>query len=128
MTEKTFIIMALVGGFLFASGLFYFSGSSTRPEVGVAQVSGDGQVLEIKANRGYSPSNLTAKAGVATTLKVETDGTFDCSSSLVIPKMKYSKTLPSTGVTNVSIPIDQTHGTLTGLCAMGMYKFNINFQ
>ncbi|OGC58074.1 hypothetical protein A3A70_02845 [candidate division WWE3 bacterium RIFCSPLOWO2_01_FULL_42_11] len=128
MTGKTFFTLILIGGFLFAFGLFYFSGNSTEPEVGVAQATGDGQILELTANRGYSPAILNAKEGVATTLKVKTDGTFDCSSTLVIPKMKYSKTLPSTGVTNVSIPVEKTYGTLTGLCAMGMYKFDINFQ
>jgi len=86
------------------------------------------QVIDITAKGGYSPRQVTAKAGVPTVLRVTTNGTFDCSASLVIPKLSYQKFLKSSGTEEISIPAEQAQGTLQGVCAMGMYNFKILFQ
>ena len=86
------------------------------------------QIIDITAKGGYSPRVVVAKAGVPTTLRVTTNGTFDCSASVVIPKLSYQKFLPSTGTTDIAISAEQAQGTLQGLCAMGMYNFQIKFQ
>jgi len=86
------------------------------------------QIIDITAKGGYSPRVVVAKAGVPTTLRVTTNGTFDCSASVVIPKLSYQKFLPSTGTTDIAISAEQAQGTLKGLCAMGMYNFQIKFQ
>jgi len=89
---------------------------------------GESQVIEISAKGGFSPRDVTAKAGTATTLKIKTSSTFDCSSSLTIPKLGYQTNLPPSGETVVDVPPQKPGSTLTGLCSMGMYSFTIQFE
>ena len=93
----------------------------------VSSVAGK-QTIEISAKGGFSPRATTAKADTPTTLKIKTSGTFDCSSSVSIPKLGYQTNLPSTGETVVDVPPQKAGSTLTGLCAMGMYSFTIRFE
>lgn len=86
------------------------------------------QVIDITAKGGYSPRVVVAKAGVPTTLRMTTNGTFDCSASVVIPKLSYQKFLQPSGIQEIPISAEQAQGTLQGLCAMGMYNFQIKFE
>lgn len=98
------------------------------PSVPTATVIDGTQIIDITAKGGYSPRVVTAKAGVPTLLRFATRGTFDCSASVVIPSLSYQKFLPPSGIEEVPIPAEQATGTLRGLCAMGMYNFEIQFQ
>ena len=91
-------------------------------------VEKDNQTITILAKGGYSPRNTNAKAGLATTLKIQTNGTFDCSSALIIPSLKYRKNLPPTGETTVELPPQKPGTTIRGLCSMGMFNFTLNFN
>lgn len=95
----------------------------TRPEI----IDGK-QIIEISVRGGYSPRKTIAKAGVPTVLRMKTNGTFDCSSSLMIPQLNYRKLLPSSGVENIEIPASEATGVFRGLCSMGMYNFEIDFE
>ncbi len=86
------------------------------------------QFVDITAKAGYSPRVVIAKAGIPTTIRVTTNGTFDCSASVVIPKLSYQKFLQPSGTEDIQISAEQATGTLQGLCAMGMYNFQIKFQ
>lgn len=86
------------------------------------------QIIDISAKGGYSPRRVVAKAGIPTVLRVTTKGTFDCSSSLLIPKLSYQKSLQPSGIEEIAISAGEAQGTLQGLCAMGMYNFQIKFQ
>lgn len=86
------------------------------------------QLIDISAKGGYSPRVVVAKAGMPTILRVSTSGTFDCSASLVIPRISYQKFLQPSGTEDITIAPAQAQGTLQGLCAMGMYNFKIKFQ
>lgn len=85
------------------------------------------QVIEIKARGGYSPKTSIAKAGLPTILRVNTNGTFDCSSALRIPSLNISQSLPISGITDIELS-NSSVGILRGTCGMGMYSFEINFQ
>ena len=85
------------------------------------------QVIEIKAKGGYIPRVSTAKAGIPTVLKFNTQGTFDCSSAVTIPSMNISKALPPSGVMEIALGALK-EGVLHGTCGMGMYPFQINVQ
>ncbi|MCR4307154.1 MAG: cupredoxin domain-containing protein [Candidatus Berkelbacteria bacterium] len=85
------------------------------------------QIIEIRAKGGYQPRKSIAKAGTPTILRFDTNGTFDCSSSVRIASLDISKILPQRGTTDVDIGVNQT-GTLQGACSMGMYPFEIEFQ
>ena len=85
------------------------------------------QYVTIHARGGYSPKVSTAQAGIPTKLIVKTDGTYDCSASLVIRSVSFQKVLAQTGEEVIDLGTPQT-GTLLGLCSMGMYNFALNFN
>jgi plastocyanin domain-containing protein len=85
------------------------------------------QIIEITARGGYQPRKSIAKAGIPTIIRFNTKGTFDCSSSVRIPSMGISKSLPQTGSTDIDIGEGKL-GTLQGTCGMGMYPFEVEFQ
>jgi len=86
------------------------------------------QTLEVTAKGGYNPISSELKAEAPALLRIITNSTFDCSSSLTIPALDYQTHLPMTGTTEISIPPQPVGTTLTGLCGMGMYSFTIHFS
>jgi plastocyanin domain-containing protein len=127
----------IIGILLFFSiGVLYLSFSSSDKEnlkeiknsnVSVQSENGI-QVLKIIAYGGYNPRKISAKANVKTRLDVETRGTYDCSSSLVIPSLRYKKNLPPTAITSIDISPQESGSKITGLCSMGMFSFDISFE
>lgn len=118
-------MVALIGGIvLLTRG---GSGSDTGIVAHNVTVVDGKQTIEIKAKGGYQPEKSIAKAGIPTVLRFDTNGTFDCSSSVRVPSLKISKMLPQTGVTDIDIGINKV-GVLQGMCGMGMYPFEIDFQ
>lgn len=115
-----FFVGLLVLGTVLGGGSSQISGSSLLED--------DRQIIAIAAKGGYQPNIVTAQAGVPTDIRVLTDGTYDCSSSIVIPSLGYRKMLSPTGVETISLTADQAQGTLEGMCSMGMYRFEIAFE
>ena len=128
--KATAISIIVVG--LLISGVILYTKNSGGVEFApttnnnVSMVNGK-QVVEIRAKGGYLPRVSVAKAGLPTVLRFNTNGTFDCSSSVRIPSMNLSKVLPQNGSTDIDLGVQQV-GTLLGFCGMGMYRFEINFQ
>lgn len=119
------IALVLIGGAILLSR----SGSvtdSSLPGENVFLENGR-QIVEINAKGGYQPRKSVANAGVPTLVRFKTEGNFDCSSSIRIPKLGLSKILPRSGVTDIEIGT-MPEGTLRGSCGMGMYPFEIEFQ
>jgi plastocyanin domain-containing protein len=85
------------------------------------------QVVEITARGGYTPRKTTAKAGIPTVLRVDTNGSYDCSIALRIPKLNIAKNLEPTATTDIDLGTPKT-GKMNGICGMGMYSFEIDFQ
>lgn len=85
------------------------------------------QYITIDAKGGYSPKMSTAKAGIPTKLIVKTNGTYDCSASLVIRSLGYQKILQNTGEETIDIGTPKAGEPLQGVCGMGMYSFVVNF-
>ncbi|MCX6715974.1 MAG: cupredoxin domain-containing protein [Candidatus Taylorbacteria bacterium] len=85
------------------------------------------QIIEIQARGGYEPRSSVAKAGIPTIIRFNTNGAFDCSTSVRIPSLGINKILPRTGTTDVDIGSPQAT-TLKGSCSMGMYRFEIDFR
>ena len=98
-TASIILTLALVVGI----GIVFIGGSKSKDSAN--SVSGqsaqnveikDGvQYITIDAKAGYSPKVSTAKAGIPTKLIVKTNGTYDCSASLVIRSLGYQKILAS---------------------------------
>ena len=122
------IILALI--FIGGAIIFARNGAKTDTAVSKNNVSvADGkQIIEIDAKGGYSPSITIAKANIPTVIKVKTQGTFDCSSALVIQSIGYRANLPPSGETLIEVPPQEAGSTLRGMCAMGMYNFSVKFN
>lgn len=119
------VTVAVILGFIVA---LQNNTSSSVNEPQSTAISIDGkQIVEILAKGGYSPRVTKAKAGVPTIIQVKTEGTFDCSASLTVPAVGYSKHLPASGVTSIEIPAQSAHAVVQGICSMGMYNFTIKF-
>ncbi len=99
--------------------------AASQPVENVTTVSGK-QIIEIHAKGGYQPRKSSARAGIPTVLRFVTDGTFDCSSTVRIPSMNISQTLPQSGATDIALN-SPAAGALRGTCGMGMYQFSIDF-
>lgn len=128
MKYLTYILLTVVivggGYFLLQEGP---SDQSSTPQSNVINEAGK-QVIEINVKGGYSPRVSIAKADVPTILKMKTNGTFDCSSSVVIPSIGYRNNLPSSGETEIEVPAQSAGTTLQGMCEMGMYNFQVKFN
>lgn len=128
-TVSIIITVALVVGI----GIVFMGGSkndinSTSTESAQNVEIKDGiQYVTIAAKAGYSPKVSTAKAGIPTKLIVKTNGTYDCSASLVIRSIGYQKILAQTEEEIIDIGTPKVEQPLQGVCGMGMYNFIVNF-
>ncbi len=132
MNKKVSIIITL--GLVVALGIVFLGGSSKSQDS--ANTTGSKQNVEVRdgvqyitidAKGGYSPKVASAQGGIPTKLIVKTDGTFDCSASLVIRSVGFQKILPPTGETEIDLGVPKAGEPLVGVCGMGMYNFQINF-
>ena len=121
------VAAVLIGGAIMLSNRGKDSNTTTASANNVNVVDGK-QIITINAKGGYSPKLTTAKAGMPTVIKIDTNGTFDCSSALTIPSLGYRSNLPPSGETAIDVPPQEVGATVQGLCAMGMYNFAVNFN
>lgn len=129
MKTTTAIIIAVIiigGAILLINGRSDGTPAQQENIQNVSVVDGK-QIIEIKAKGGYTPRISTAKAGIPTILRFDTNGTFDCSASVRIPSMNISELLPNSGSKDIDLGSPKA-GAIQGSCGMGMYPFQINFQ
>jgi plastocyanin domain-containing protein len=126
---STGVALVLIFGALFLGDSGNDSGADVQGTAPANTVVENGiQKIDILAKGGYSPRKITAKADIPTVLRVKTNGTYDCSTALVIRDIGFRKYLKPDGVEEISIP-PQSDGTkMIGTCSMGMYSFEIFFQ
>ena len=120
-----FIIGISILGFLTLSKP---ASSENSPNLNNVTENNGRQNIEIIAKGGYSPRVSLAKANMPTTLKVKTNGTFDCSSSLTIPQLNFTKLLSNSETIEIPLPAQKPGSVIRGLCGMGMYNFEIQFS
>jgi plastocyanin domain-containing protein len=130
MNKTVSIIITL--GLIVGIGIIFMGGSKKdNANTGSAQsveIKDGVQYITIDAKGGYSPRVTEAKAGLPTKLIMKTNGTYDCSASLVIRSVGFQKILPQTGETEIDLGIPKTGEPLQGVCGMGMYSFLVNFD
>ncbi len=123
----------IIGGLVIGAFLLFRGGGAATQTVSTVgagsnvSVVGGQQIIAIGVKGGYQPQTSTAQAGLPTILRFQTNGTFDCSSSIRIPDLGINEDLPSTGTTDIDVGTLSV-GTLQGTCAMGMYRFEVNAQ
>ena len=129
---KASLTAIIVAGVLIGGGFMLTKGNSqteadTQVSAHNVTIIDGKQIIEISAKGGYQPRKSTAQAGIPTVIRFDTNGTFDCSSSVRIPSIGISKLLPQTGSTDVDVGT-QKIATLQGTCGMGMYPFEVEFK
>lgn len=127
----TVAVVLLIGGVLVFSGGGGEAGApADRPTsvTGEATIVDGVQYVDITARGGYTPRITKAQAGMPTVIRMKTEDTFDCSMALAIPDLGFQKYLQPSGVEEIEVPLDKTHGTLRGLCSMAMYNFEVVFE
>jgi plastocyanin domain-containing protein len=142
MEDKNKIIVASILGvaLLIAGAIFFTAKQNPRvieddtqagqmeAQVGSATIENGVQYVDIMVRGGYSPTVTKAQAGVPTVIRMKTENSYDCSIALVINDLDYQSYLPSTGVTEIQVPVEKAQGTLRGMCSMAMYHFQIDFE
>lgn len=129
MNKTIYIVVSLV--MLIGIGIVFGGSDDTTKSTGAAsnvEIRDGIQYVTVKAKGGYSPRVSTAKAGIPTKLIVKTDGTYDCSASLVIRSIGFQKILAQTGEEVIDVGTPKAGQPLQGLCGMGMYNFLVNFN
>ena len=130
MNKNVSIIITI--GLVVGVGIIFVGGSKKdTTNTGSAQsveIKDGVQFITINAKGGYYPQITEAQAGIPTKLIMKTNGTYDCSASLVIRSVGFQKILPQTGETEVDIGAPKRGVPLLGVCGMGMYSFQINFS
>ncbi len=138
-------VLSIIFAVLIIGGAFYYINSDSPKTSGGEQENvpaqkPDSQAVEnseikdgiqyitITARGGYSPRLSNAKAGIPTKLIMKTNGTYDCSASLVIRSLNYRGILPNTGETVIDAGTLKAGDTLRGICGMGMYNFLVVFS
>jgi plastocyanin domain-containing protein len=141
--QTKLLYSSIVVVILLIGGAVYFSNGDTgvggtRPEeerepvrsnsVASSTIENGVQYIDITARGGYTPKLTHATAGLQTVIRMRTENTFDCSTALVIPALGFNDYLERTGVKEIPVPADKAQGTLQGLCSMGMYRFQVEFE
>lgn len=128
---KATLVSIIIGAMVIGGAIILSRGETTSEIAGeqnnVSIVDGV-QIITIDAKGGYTPEESLAQANMPTVITMNTRGTFDCSSALVIPSIGYRKNLPPSGETRIDVPPQKEGTTMQGLCSMGMYNFSITFN
>lgn len=129
--QKNIIISSIVSLALIGGTLYFVTNRSASTSTGeIVQLQNveirDGvQYVTVTAKGGYSPKVTQIKSGIPTKLVVKTDGTYDCSASLVVRSVGFQKILQSSGEEVIDLGTPKSGEDVQGVCGMGMYSFQI---
>ncbi len=129
--QKNTIISIIISLALIVGTIYFISDRPSSTGINeVAQSQNveikDGvQYVTITAKGGYFPRVTKIKGGLPTKLVVKTDGTYDCSASLVVRPVGFQKMLQPTGEEIIDLGIPKSGEKVQGVCGMGMYNFQI---
>lgn len=120
------ISIALIGGTLyFVSDRSVSTGTDGVAESQNVEIRDGVQYVTVTARGGYSPRVTQIKGDIPTKLIVKTDGTYDCSASLVVRSVGFQKILQPTGEEVIDLGTPKSGDKVQGVCGMGMYNFQI---
>ncbi|WKZ23925.1 MAG: hypothetical protein QY312_04155 [Candidatus Dojkabacteria bacterium] len=114
------LLAILIGGY----AIYQFGRDATVQE-GVNSNSRIAATVFVKS--GYLPRLVELPADVENVIRFQTKNTYDCSASLVIPRLGIERLLPPNGTVDISVPPQPAGTEVTAGCSMGMYSFVIRF-
>lgn len=130
---KKIISISITCALIIGLGIVLFGRGGSSTDTTPAEISPnvevrDGvQYVSIFARGGYTPRTTIAHADIPTKLVMKTNGTYDCSTALVIRSIGYQTYLQPTGEEVISLGTPRK-GRVQGVCSMGMYSFAVHFQ
>lgn len=83
------------------------------------------QAVEITSN-GYSPEQITVKAGAKVTLNLKNTGGSGCTQAFTIPSLGIQKVVPLGSSDKLVFTAPNQPGAIPFMCSMGMYRGVIN--
>ncbi len=120
------ISIAIIGGTLyFVSEKPTVSDSGDVTQSQNVEIRDGVQYVTVTAQGGYSPRMSVIQPNLPTKLIVKTNGTHDCSASLVIRSAGFQKILQPTGEEVIDLGTPKSGEKIQGVCGMGMYNFQI---
>src|SRR5688572_5503207 len=125
---KKIPLIILILGLIAALGIIFSGGGGEVAEGNNVEIREGVQYVTVDARGGYFPRVSEAQAGIPTKLVMKTSGTYDCSAALVIKDINYQNILPPKGETEIDLGVASSGKTISGLCSMGMYNFEIKFN
>lgn len=125
---KSTVISIIIAAALIGGALMFATRSPEVASTDNVSVENGIQIVTVTAKGRYSPTLTSAKANTPTVLRVETNGTFDCTSILRVPSVGLERNLPPTGSTDIELAPQKPGATVQGICAMGMYSFKVAFE
>ena len=101
-----------------AAVLWYFFAGSDKPVATAATAAGS-QEIQIEVRGGYTPSAVSARAGIPLTLVFDRQDKSSCSEEIVIADFGIRRFLPAFEKTRIEIPSPKA-GRYEFTCGMGM--------
>ena len=129
--QKNTIISIIISIVIIGGTLYFVSEKPTSSENDAVSQSQnvevkDGvQYVTVDAKGGYSPRQSIIQPNLPTKLIVKTNGTYDCSASLVIRSTGFQKILQPSGEEVIDLGTPKSGEKIQGVCGMGMYNFQI---
>lgn len=120
------VSIAIIGGTLYLVSEkpdVFDSGDVTQSQN--VEIKDGIQYVTVTAQGGYSPRSSVIQPNLPTKLIVKTNGTYDCSASLVIRSAGFQKILQPTGEEVIDLGTPKSGEKIQGVCGMGMYNFQI---
>lgn len=124
--QKNTIISIIISIVIIGGTLYFVSEKPTSSENGAVSQSQnvevkDGvQYVTVDAKGGYSPRQSIIQPNLPTKLIVKTNGTYDCSASLVIRSTGFQKILQPSGEEVIDLGTPKSGEKIQGVCGMGM--------
>lgn len=103
---------------------FNFFGNNSQPSASKQPVTQQATITI--SGFGYSPSNISVKAGSAVTLHLTNKGGFSCAQSFTIPSLGIQKTVSPGTSSDVVFNAPSQPGAIQFMCSMGMFRGTIN--
>lgn len=122
--QKSTLISVIISIAIIGGALYFVSDRDVVQSQNV-EIRDGVQYVTITAKDGYAPRVTEIQGGVPTKLIMKTDGTYDCSASLVVRSANFQKILQPTGEEVIDLGTPKSGESVQGICEMGMFNFQI---